>query len=322
MSRRLYPTEPGSVAIAYSDIPSLQRRDRLARKAQDRAHKSKHDINRIHFSPTQVLLSSGSIYSREWRQRRKRSDSSNNRPGTVESAPVVTNFADTSTNKIFVQQVTTIVGQIEAVGLPRSQTWCCGGTHGSQPENESPDTARGLASGWHPASADERGAFQIYVPGDNHESRSEQHNFYISPLSSMSSMTSWYPGGKTPGAELASTHPNSIFACPPDISTNTTGNSPRPSSETLPPDQHLFPRPTVRPKSSGRRSRWRIPDFLRPLDAPAVQVRVYDAPLRRDLFQKAQPGNEQTLLATSIQAQQVKGNTTQVVHSGWLSHGR
>ncbi|KAK4935202.1 hypothetical protein LTR10_023702 [Elasticomyces elasticus] len=321
MSRRLYPTEPGSVAIAYSDIPSLQRRDRLARNAQDRAHKSRHDINRTHFSPTQVLLSSGSIYSREWRQRLKRGDSSNNRPAIGQSAPVVTDLSDTSTNKIFVQQVTTVVGQIEAVGLPRSQTWCCGGTHESQPENEFPSAARGLASSWHPASPDERGAFQIYVPRSNDKSHPEHNKFYISPLSSMSSMTSWYPGGSPVNPALASTHPSSNCACP-DISTNTTGNSPRPSSETLPPDQHLFPRPTVRPKSSKRRSRWRVPDFLRPLDAPAVQVRVYDAPLRRDLFQRAQPGNEQTLLAASIQAQQVNANTTQVVHSRWMNNGR
>ncbi|KAI1615720.1 hypothetical protein EDD36DRAFT_417209 [Exophiala viscosa] len=324
MSRRLYPTEPGSVAIAYSDIPFLQRRDRLARKAQDRAHKSKHDINRIHFSPAKVLLSSGSIYSREWRQRLTRSDNANNRPGTIQSAPIVTDLSDISTNKIFVQQVTTVVGQVEAVDLPPFQTWCRGGDHESRPLNKSPSTARGLVSSWHPTSADERGPFQLSVRKGKPENHPEHNNFYISPLSSMSSMTpeSWYPQGKPQSPELASVQTSPHSTCPPDSSNNTAGNSPRPSSDTLPLDQHEFPRPINRPNPNKRRSRWRIPDFLRPLDAPAVQVRTYDAPLRRDLFQKAQPGNEQTLTATSTQAQQVNENFTQIVQSGWLKHGR
>jgi len=38
-----------------------------------------------------------------------------------------------------------------------------------------------------------------------------------------------------------------------------------------------------------------IPDFLLPVDEPQAPVRIYDVPLRRGLFSKAQPGNEQTI---------------------------
>jgi len=41
-----------------------------------------------------------------------------------------------------------------------------------------------------------------------------------------------------------------------------------------------------------------IPDFLRPTDDPAPPVRIYDVPLRRELFHKARPGNEQMLTAS------------------------
>jgi len=41
-----------------------------------------------------------------------------------------------------------------------------------------------------------------------------------------------------------------------------------------------------------------IPDFLLPADEPQAPVRIYDVPLRRGLFQKAQPGNEQTITAS------------------------
>jgi hypothetical protein len=38
-----------------------------------------------------------------------------------------------------------------------------------------------------------------------------------------------------------------------------------------------------------------IPDFLLPTDHPAAPVRIYDVPLRRELFHQARPGNEQNL---------------------------
>jgi hypothetical protein len=41
-----------------------------------------------------------------------------------------------------------------------------------------------------------------------------------------------------------------------------------------------------------------IPDFLLPTDEPQAPVRIYDVPLRRGLFQKAQAGNEQTISAS------------------------
>ncbi|KAK5061328.1 hypothetical protein LTR84_007870 [Exophiala bonariae] len=41
-----------------------------------------------------------------------------------------------------------------------------------------------------------------------------------------------------------------------------------------------------------------IPDFLLPTDEPQAPVRIYDVPLRRGLFQKAQPGNEETITAS------------------------
>jgi hypothetical protein len=48
--------------------------------------------------------------------------------------------------------------------------------------------------------------------------------------------------------------------------------------------------------------RLRIPDFLRPLDEPQAPIRIYDVPLRRNLFSKAQPGNEHTLTTSSNDA--------------------
>ncbi|KAK7890405.1 hypothetical protein LTR67_008291 [Exophiala xenobiotica] len=41
-----------------------------------------------------------------------------------------------------------------------------------------------------------------------------------------------------------------------------------------------------------------IPDFLLPTDEPAAPPRIYDVPLRRGLFHKAQPGNEHTISAS------------------------
>ncbi|KAL6240542.1 hypothetical protein RBB50_012561 [Rhinocladiella similis] len=40
-----------------------------------------------------------------------------------------------------------------------------------------------------------------------------------------------------------------------------------------------------------------IPDFLLPTDEPAAPPRIYDVPLRRPLFHKAQPDNEYTMSA-------------------------
>ncbi len=41
-----------------------------------------------------------------------------------------------------------------------------------------------------------------------------------------------------------------------------------------------------------------IPKFLLPTDEPAAPVRIYDVPLRRELFHKASPGNEYTVSAS------------------------
>ncbi|KIV85268.1 hypothetical protein PV11_00985 [Exophiala sideris] len=41
-----------------------------------------------------------------------------------------------------------------------------------------------------------------------------------------------------------------------------------------------------------------IPDFLLPTDEPAAPPRIYDIPLRRELFQKSKPGNEYTISAS------------------------
>lgn len=41
-----------------------------------------------------------------------------------------------------------------------------------------------------------------------------------------------------------------------------------------------------------------IPNFLLPTDEPAAPVRIYDVPLRRELFHKARPGNEYTVSAS------------------------
>jgi len=41
-----------------------------------------------------------------------------------------------------------------------------------------------------------------------------------------------------------------------------------------------------------------IPDFLLPTDEPQTPGRIYDIPLRRELFHKARPGNEFTLAAS------------------------
>ncbi|KEF61775.1 uncharacterized protein A1O9_03345 [Exophiala aquamarina CBS 119918] len=38
-----------------------------------------------------------------------------------------------------------------------------------------------------------------------------------------------------------------------------------------------------------------IPDFLLPTDEPQAPVRIYDVPVHRGLFQKAQPGNKQAI---------------------------
>ncbi|KAI1626742.1 hypothetical protein EDD37DRAFT_227085 [Exophiala viscosa] len=41
-----------------------------------------------------------------------------------------------------------------------------------------------------------------------------------------------------------------------------------------------------------------IPDFLLPTDEPAAPPRIYDIPLRRELFHKSKPGNEYTISAS------------------------
>ena len=41
-----------------------------------------------------------------------------------------------------------------------------------------------------------------------------------------------------------------------------------------------------------------IPDFLLPAEEPTAPVRIYDIPLRRELFHKARPGNEVTVSAS------------------------
>ena len=41
-----------------------------------------------------------------------------------------------------------------------------------------------------------------------------------------------------------------------------------------------------------------IPDFLLPTESPQPPTRIYDAPLRRPLFQKAKEGNEHTVTAS------------------------
>lgn len=268
MSRRLYPTEPGSVAIAYSDIPSLHLRDRLARKSQDRARKPKHDLRRM-YSSTREPISSGSIFMREGRQRAEHSNTSINGQGRSHNASV-DNLSDISTTKIFVHQVTTVTEPVECGDdAPPFQTFCHGGNDENHPQQNHPSMSREL---WH--------------------TRREI---------SSGSRGSWHTRETTPRSESASgNHRSGSTSAPPDSNTTNSNNSPRPSSEILPFDQHHpFPRPTDLPKSGKRRFKLRIPDFLLPLDAPAAPVRIYDVPLRRDLFQKAQPGNEVTLTAAA-----------------------
>jgi hypothetical protein len=55
-----------------------------------------------------------------------------------------------------------------------------------------------------------------------------------------------------------------------------------------------------------------IPDFLLPTDEPAAPPRIYDVPLRRGLFHKAQPGNERTISASrnnSLVSEERRGNS-------------
>lgn len=269
MSRRLYPTEPGSVAIAYSDIPSLHLRGRLARKSQDRARKPNHDLRRA-YSSTREPISPGSIVLREGRQRLKRSSTSINGLGRSHNASVG-NLSDTSTNQIFVHQVTTVVGTIEGAGdTPPVQTFCRGGNDENHPQQNIPTKSFLSPELWHTSRGTSSGSSELWHIGE-HVSRSEV---------------------------ASDDHSSELMRPPPDSNTTTSNNSPRPSSDILPHDQdHPFPRPTDKPKPGKRRFRLRIPDFLLPLDAPAVPVRIYDVPLRRELFQKAQPGNEVTLTA-------------------------
>lgn len=62
-----------------------------------------------------------------------------------------------------------------------------------------------------------------------------------------------------------------------------------------------------------------IPDFLLPTDEPQAPVRIYDVPLRRGLFQKAQPGNEETITASrnNSVASQSAGAQQEQRRSSW-----
>ncbi|KIX10199.1 uncharacterized protein Z518_01280 [Rhinocladiella mackenziei CBS 650.93] len=67
-----------------------------------------------------------------------------------------------------------------------------------------------------------------------------------------------------------------------------------------------------------------IPDFLLPTDEPAAPVRIYDVPLRRELFHKAKSGNEYTISASrnnSVVSERRKGSVVNVDSEGEQRRG-
>ena len=60
-----------------------------------------------------------------------------------------------------------------------------------------------------------------------------------------------------------------------------------------------------------------IPEFLLPTEEPAHPVRIYDVPLRRELFHKARPGNEVTVSASrnnSVVYDRRRSNASEAAH--------
>ncbi|KIW12243.1 hypothetical protein PV08_09519 [Exophiala spinifera] len=69
------------------------------------------------------------------------------------------------------------------------------------------------------------------------------------------------------------------------------------------------------------RFRFRIPDFLRPLDEPLPPTRTYDLVLRRDLFSRAQPGNEVPLTTVQNGSRKAQAKAVRASEAGLARSG-
>ncbi|KAK5560475.1 hypothetical protein LTR46_000783 [Exophiala xenobiotica] len=301
MSRRLYRTEPGSVAIAYSDIPSLHLRDQLAKRTEQHGDRPGRAVGRqpggrrIQFSGTTDRVPSCSIYSKEWRQQVRRSTSLHSLAEESEDgvSTDTTSVHEVPDRRIFVHTEITISEPFELDVPAKERMFPCRTAYVSGPDVESarhPHILKRSAS---------RPTLGIPL------TRSDSGFYSVPPSSSPSS----------PSASSCQPENSQSTSDGDSLDWMTTSSSSAPSSPPLTGLPVSRPssgsdksngKPSGKlPKSDSRRSfrmRLRIPDFLRPLDEPQAPIRIYDVPLRRNLFSKAQPGNEHTLTTSSNDA--------------------
>ncbi len=337
MSRRLYQTEPGSAAIACSDIPSLHLRDQLAKRTQQhgagpgRAVSLQSDGRHIQFSSTADRAPSCSIYSKEWRQQVKRSTSLHSLAEKSDDgvSTDTTSVHEVPDKRIFVHTEITISEPFELDVPAKERMFPCRTAYVSGPDVESirhPHVLKRPASqlrsnhptsgiplmrsdsGFHSVPRSSSWSTHSYQPGNSQSTSDGDSQDWITTSSSASSSPSL--------TALPASRPSSrVFLAPP---------------QPQPPSDKSNGKPTSSDKiqSNSRRSRMRlrIPDFLRPLDEPQAPIRIYDVPLRRDLFSKAQPGNEHTRTTSSNDARVAEAVWSQQAirraHQGYSSTPR
>lgn len=309
MTRRLYRTEPGSGAIACSDIPSLHLRDQLAKRAQQHGGRPGHavglqsDAKHIQFSSTADRVPSCSIYSKEWRQQVRRSTSLHSLAEESEDgfSTDTASVHEVPDKRIFVHTEITISEPFELDVPAKERMFPCRAAYVSGPDVESARRPHVLKR---PASQLRSNHPTSEIPLTRSDS-----GFHSIPRSSSWSTSSCQPESSQSTSDGDSqdwiTTSSSASSSPPLTALPTS----RPSSRvflapTQPPSDKSNGKPGGTTKSNSQRSRMRlrVPDFLRPLDEPQAPIRIYDVPLRRDLFSKAQPGNEHTLTTSSNDA--------------------
>ncbi|KAL6249429.1 hypothetical protein RBB50_003282 [Rhinocladiella similis] len=312
-------------AIAYYDtprfsLPSPHLRLRLARRArQDRPRRKKHVYHRsdndlqarstAFMTATGSRDSSSSVYSKVRRQRLIRrshslyglpeesEDSENEAESNLEATAESHTISD---KRIFVHTGITISESLE-LDLP------AGGSH-------IPRLITHIS-----------GAEAVDTGADANLSRAIPES---RPGSIFMESSSWQPNEDT--CSRSSSSPSSSQSTSADVRLGVTGRAAafggrskgwskrwstasQPSSSSTPTTCCSSRREALTPASGSKdeavgnvgkqntqtkrrtRFRLRIPDFLRPLDTPQPPIRTYDLLLRRDLFSKAQPGNETPL---------------------------